>query len=744
MTIIVAKGSHDTRHFVGAVDQLTAADVGADATGAAAAAQAAAISTAAATTTASVTAEAAARTAADTAEAAARITGDSTEATARTAAITAEAASRVAGDASTLTAAEAYADTAIEAVTGGAQLGQVKAAATGNVSSLSGGVTEDGVALTPGVDRVLLPLQTTAAQNGIWVIQTGAWTRPIDYATGAAIPAGKTVEVLLGTANKLTTWEVTGTGNIDTAASTWTEMHSTLLTVTDGDARYAGVNITVPQTGGTAVAVTKVLETALTPEMFGAAGNGTTDDTTALTEWATAVVTAGSVFGSTGRGTGGKNYKITASIQIPVGFGYTLDLGGATVTQSSNNVPVFEFVGTTPHAFRLTNGVIAYTTQQTPSNTHSVAIAFHTTGGAYGFEVDHLYFQNCYRQIGQYDVTATNPLWGWDIHHINAEATCTGATLAIQQTSAGQPNCSAHHVFAVATANTTEEVISLSNMEILLENIEIIQYSRRIMLLNQCSVATLHQIRAENGSLTTNFDGLYCFENGVYNVTGFRVYNHTSNVANLTGLIRGITNAKIHVSGAECDTITISGGSLDFFWGDNTSTFELDDNHSFTGLSATINASIAGQQVVHTPWTIVLPILDGLPHTGLVGTWAKAQQGTQVGNGQLFNSTAAQHDAFVIPIVMGAGTWDLDVDYFEGSDHGIVTAALDDGNGTYTTLGTFDGYHATSIFNQTFSVSFSGPASPRVVHLKLSVDSKNATSTGYYASLSAAKLERTA
>ncbi len=59
---------------------------------------------------------------------------------------------------------------------------EVKAMATGNVASLTGTTTQDGVALVNG-DRLLLTFQTTQAQNGPWVI--GApWTRPIDFATG--------------------------------------------------------------------------------------------------------------------------------------------------------------------------------------------------------------------------------------------------------------------------------------------------------------------------------------------------------------------------------------------------------------------------------------------------------------------------------------------------------------------------------------------------------------------------------
>lgn len=54
-----------------------------------------------------------------------------------------------------------------------------------NIPSLSGPLTIDGVALMAG-DRVLLNGQTNQVNNGIWLVQSGAWTRPSapDFASG--------------------------------------------------------------------------------------------------------------------------------------------------------------------------------------------------------------------------------------------------------------------------------------------------------------------------------------------------------------------------------------------------------------------------------------------------------------------------------------------------------------------------------------------------------------------------------
>lgn len=59
----------------------------------------------------------------------------------------------------------------------------VAAIATANVT-ISGTQTIDGVALSAG-QRVLLTAQTTGSQNGPWLVQSGAWTRPLDWTSGA-------------------------------------------------------------------------------------------------------------------------------------------------------------------------------------------------------------------------------------------------------------------------------------------------------------------------------------------------------------------------------------------------------------------------------------------------------------------------------------------------------------------------------------------------------------------------------
>lgn len=74
----------------------------------------------------------------------------------------------------------------------------VRAATTGNIT-LSGTQSIDGVSVVAG-NRVLVMAQTAGAQNGIYVVAAGAWSRAAD-ADAAAELVNATVYVSEGTAN---------------------------------------------------------------------------------------------------------------------------------------------------------------------------------------------------------------------------------------------------------------------------------------------------------------------------------------------------------------------------------------------------------------------------------------------------------------------------------------------------------------------------------------------------------------
>lgn len=80
----------------------------------------------------------------------------------------------------------------------------VRVATTANIT-LSGTQTIDGIAVVAG-DRVLVKNQTTGAQNGIYVVAVGGWTRSTDADVSNEVTTGMHTFVEQGTVNSSSGW----------------------------------------------------------------------------------------------------------------------------------------------------------------------------------------------------------------------------------------------------------------------------------------------------------------------------------------------------------------------------------------------------------------------------------------------------------------------------------------------------------------------------------------------------------
>lgn len=144
----------------------------------------------------------------------------------------------------------------------------VRAASTGNLT-LSGTQTVDGIALVAG-DRVLVKNQTTTANNGVYVVATGAWVRATDADSSAKI-TGAVVPVMLGTVNSNSIWINT---TINVTLGTTTVTFATVL--------KAGTNLTLT---GNSLAVNAA-------PTFTTQASGTNNTTAATTAFVQSAVTA--------------------------------------------------------------------------------------------------------------------------------------------------------------------------------------------------------------------------------------------------------------------------------------------------------------------------------------------------------------------------------------------------------------------------------------------------------------------
>lgn len=100
---------------------------------------------------------------------------------------------------------------------------KVYVATTANLTSLSGlATTIDGILINSAGTRVLVKNQTTTADNGIYVVASGSWTRANDAATAADI-AGSIVTVAAGSTNGGTQYVTTfkSTDTLGVTAMAW-------------------------------------------------------------------------------------------------------------------------------------------------------------------------------------------------------------------------------------------------------------------------------------------------------------------------------------------------------------------------------------------------------------------------------------------------------------------------------------------------------------------------------------------
>jgi hypothetical protein len=105
----------------------------------------------------------------------------------------------------------------------------VRVATTGNIASLSGLLTVDGVTLVDS-DRVLVKNQSTGSQNGIYVAAAGAWSRAADFdgSPSNEVTSGDFMFVSEGTLNADTGWILSNDGpiTIDSTALVFTKFSS--------------------------------------------------------------------------------------------------------------------------------------------------------------------------------------------------------------------------------------------------------------------------------------------------------------------------------------------------------------------------------------------------------------------------------------------------------------------------------------------------------------------------------------
>ena len=128
----------------------------------------------------------------------------------------------------------------------------VKAASAGANLTLSGTQTVDGIALVAG-DRILVKDQSTASQNGIYVVAAGAWARSTDANAWTEFPGAYTWVEQGVSSNADTGWicTVDQGGTLETTAITWSQFSGSAVIMAGAGLTKAGNVISANPDGAT-------------------------------------------------------------------------------------------------------------------------------------------------------------------------------------------------------------------------------------------------------------------------------------------------------------------------------------------------------------------------------------------------------------------------------------------------------------------------------------------------------------
>jgi hypothetical protein len=196
-----------------------------------------------------------------------------------------------------------------------------RVATTANIT-LSGLQTIDGVALAAG-DRVLVRAQASAVSNGIYVAASGGWSRATDFDDAGEVAGGTQAFVTSGTLFADSRWRVAGNGPVTVASG-----------AIDFDPEFIQTG-----TGAAPRQLQSKVREFVSVRDYGAAGDGTTDDSAAIqaavdaNKGETIVLPSGYTFLAAGTLLAGSTYDGTI---IVVEGTYKLKASGGSTNHSAD------------------------------------------------------------------------------------------------------------------------------------------------------------------------------------------------------------------------------------------------------------------------------------------------------------------------------------------------------------------------------------------------------------------------
>jgi hypothetical protein len=306
---------------------------------------------------------------------------------------------------------------------------------------------------------------------------------------------------------------------------------------------------------------------------YGAAGNGTTDDTAAIQ---TAMdlcltLTGGELYLPDG------TYKITDELLIPFAARWKIrgqSRGGTIIKQYTNNKRILRFTTANTHGWTIESLRLDYSSAQTSAQSGSVAFSFMcdtgTPGaGFYNFTVQDVHIDNAYRCFA-HDNSNGAAVWGFNIDRVTMGQNVSGSFFYLGDTSSlGHPNGRFGHIYILAdSVEASESIFNLVGCaNTTMANIEINNAPNGPRLINAGEGTTIdcQAFKLEVGTYTTSGARLFDFPDsrmhvGLLHFRTVTINPGGTNPVTILGFSSG--NGRYDINILELPDTTITSGRL--------------------------------------------------------------------------------------------------------------------------------------------------------------------------------------